>query len=174
MSVSLPRHANDGGRLLERIEPLHVEALYQLARIAALRGELAEAYSWLDRAVGAGYWDARTVREDEAFTALRQEERFRSVARAAWANGCIARLERPEREAFQKRAQIVAQAYDFLPERYFVVYRAEAGRGEARRRRACEMTLAPRNAADGARRTHDEAGPEGRPRSRTDESAPGH
>ncbi len=93
----------------ELAEERHVEILYDLARLNGLQGNRAKAYEWLQRAADAGFWDALRMREDEAFATLREEALFRNTVRRAWANGYIAMLERPEREEFQRREQILAE-----------------------------------------------------------------
>lgn len=95
-------------------EPLHVEALYDVARTHALMGSNEAAYEWFQRALDAGFWDPDQVKQDPAFTAMRQEDRFRAMMRAAWAKGYIAMLERPERESFQKREKVM-EALAFRP-----------------------------------------------------------
>ena len=92
----------------ERVGPPHTEALYDLARLHALRGETVAAYSWLQRAVGAGFWDARRLREDGAFEPFRAEENFLELMRGAWANGYRLMLEHEERASFQKPDEVVA------------------------------------------------------------------
>lgn len=96
------------GAMNDIVEPEHMEILFGIARLHALRGDKPAAYAWLDRAVGAGYWNAQLLRSDEAFAGMREEQLFRELVRAAWANGYIAMLERPEREEFQKPAEVLA------------------------------------------------------------------
>jgi ubiquinone/menaquinone biosynthesis C-methylase UbiE len=94
-------------RMAGAVQIQHMDALYALARIHALLGEAAKAYHWLAAAVDAGYWDMKKIREDEAFAAMRQDEYFKTLSRAAWANGYLAMLERDQREDFQKKKEIL-------------------------------------------------------------------
>jgi SAM-dependent methyltransferase len=89
------------------VEPIHVETLCNIARLHCMLGEKIKAYEWLQMAVGAGYWDVRKLREDECFKEFSEENRFRTLARAAWANGYIAMLEREERDEFQKPDEVM-------------------------------------------------------------------
>jgi TolB-like protein/DNA-binding SARP family transcriptional activator/Tfp pilus assembly protein PilF len=54
---------------------------YQLAVAAALDGRRAEVYSWLQRAVGAGYIHWRWMQYDPALAPLRGEPRFDAILR---------------------------------------------------------------------------------------------
>lgn len=89
------------------VEPKHVETLYSIARAHCLLGHKIEAYEWLQRCVDAGFWNAQRLHTDEDFKILQGENRFRAIVRGAWANGYIAMLERDERDAFQKPAQVM-------------------------------------------------------------------
>lgn len=101
-------------KMNDAVEPLHVEALYDVARTQALMGSKEAAYAWFQRALDAGFWDPDQVKQDPAFAAMRQEDRFRAMMRAAWAKGYIAMLERPERESFQRREKVM-EALAFRP-----------------------------------------------------------
>ena len=94
-------------KMNEVAEPLHVQALYGVARTNALLGHKEQAYEWFQRALDAGFWDPDQVKADKAFAALRQEDRFKSMMKGAWTKGYIAMLERPERESFQKRDKVM-------------------------------------------------------------------
>ena len=94
--------------LNEQVEPIHLEALFNLSAAYAKLGNRPEAYAWLQRAVDAGFWDVDAIREGEAFKDLRGEPRFKALARLAWTKGYLAMLERKERAAFQKPEQIMA------------------------------------------------------------------
>jgi len=109
------RKAGDPVRLMElaealneQVEPIHLEALFNLSAAYAKLGNRPEAYAWLQRAVDAGFWDVDAIREGEAFKDLRGEPRFKALARLAWTKGYLAMLERKERAAFQKPEQIMA------------------------------------------------------------------
>lgn len=95
-------------RMADAVQQKHMDALYAVARIHALRGETPQAYQFLDAAVDAGYWDRKTMLEDEAFAAMRDDDYFKTLARAAWANGYTAMLERDQREDFQRKDEILA------------------------------------------------------------------
>ena len=68
----------------------------------------------LERLGQAGLFDVGRVRRDEAFSSLREEERFRKAVRAIWLRGYLWLLERPERDAYQKPDQVMA-ALAFRP-----------------------------------------------------------
>jgi len=89
------------------VEAQHYETLYGIARIYAFLGNKPKAYEWLDRAVGAGFWDAQLMRNDEAFKGMMEEKRFKDLARSARATAYIAMLERPERAEFQKPEEVM-------------------------------------------------------------------
>jgi ubiquinone/menaquinone biosynthesis C-methylase UbiE len=95
-------------------EPQHYETLYSIARIYALLDNRPKAYEWLDRAVDAGFWDAQSLKNEEAFKGMREEKRFRDLVRGAWAKGYIAMLERPERAVFQKPDEVM-KAFELRP-----------------------------------------------------------
>ena len=90
------------------VEPQHLETLYNIACLHSLLGHRGQAYAWLERAVDAGYWDARNLLGDDDLQSLREEKAFRALARRAWANGYIAMLEREDREEFQKPDEVMA------------------------------------------------------------------
>jgi SAM-dependent methyltransferase len=94
-------------RLVEALEPDHVEALYAAARAHAQLGHREEVYLYLNRAIGAGFWDRSRLNSDEAFAGYRQEELFRTLAKRAWARGYASLLERPNREEVQKSPEIM-------------------------------------------------------------------
>jgi SAM-dependent methyltransferase len=98
----------------EIIWPLQWEAMYSTARACALAGDRRKAYEYLFRAVDSGYWDAKTMMEDDAFAAIHEEKLFRKLASSARANGYIWMLEREEREEFQKPAEVM-KAFELRP-----------------------------------------------------------
>ncbi len=101
-------------RLVSATEGEHVEALYQAARLHARLGHREQAYLLLARAVGAGFDNRDRLLEDEAFTAFRNEDLFRAMARKAWARGYTNLLERANREQVQKSPEIM-KALAFKP-----------------------------------------------------------
>jgi SAM-dependent methyltransferase len=96
------------------VEGEHVEALYRVARLHALLGHREEACESLGRLSQAGLFDVSRVRRDEAFSLLREDERYRKAVRAIWLRGYLWLLERPERDAYQKPDQVMA-ALAFRP-----------------------------------------------------------
>lgn len=82
--------------------------LYDLAALHAKRGRRAEMYEYLYSLADAGYWDARRLRDDDAFAAFREEPLFGKLVRKTWANGYLAMLERDEREDFQHKDEILS------------------------------------------------------------------
>jgi ubiquinone/menaquinone biosynthesis C-methylase UbiE len=96
------------GKALDEIAaPMHYETLYNMARVHALLGNAPKAYEYLKKAVDAGFWDIQRMRKDDDFAAIRDEQLFKDLSRAAWANGYIGMLERDEREEFQKSPEIM-------------------------------------------------------------------
>ncbi len=98
----------------EIIWPVQWEAMYNTARAHALAGDRRKAYEYLYWAIDSGYWDARTMMEDEAFTGIKEEMLFKKLARSARANGYIWMLEREGREEFQKPEQVM-EAFELRP-----------------------------------------------------------
>lgn len=94
-------------RLNEVAEAKHVETLYAVARLHGLLGHPDEAFAWLERAAAAGILDVYEVRQDEAFAALRDEERFKTLTRKIWLAGYLWLLERPERDDYQKPEEVM-------------------------------------------------------------------
>jgi len=101
-------------RLEAVVEGEHVEALYRVARLHALLSHREEACEALERLGQAGLFDVSRVRKDEAFSSLREDERFKKAVRAIWFRGYLWLLERPERDAYQKPDQVMA-ALAFRP-----------------------------------------------------------
>jgi ubiquinone/menaquinone biosynthesis C-methylase UbiE len=93
--------------LNEHAEQQHLEALYRLARLQALAGHRDQALEWLERVHQAGLFGVQRVRRDEAFSALRDDPRFRSVTQAIWMKGYLWLLERPERDAYQQPERVM-------------------------------------------------------------------
>jgi 2-polyprenyl-3-methyl-5-hydroxy-6-metoxy-1,4-benzoquinol methylase len=95
-------------------EEEHLEALYEVARRHALLGHRDEACEALERLGQAGLFDVSRARKDEAFAALREDDRYRKAVRAIWFRGYLWLLERPERDVYQKPGQVMA-ALAFRP-----------------------------------------------------------
>lgn len=95
-------------RLREVIEPKYIETLYNIARMHCLLGHEDQACEWLEKAVDAGYRDARRLERDDDFESIRKQERFRALVKRAWASGYIAMLEREQRAEYQKPDQVMA------------------------------------------------------------------
>jgi ubiquinone/menaquinone biosynthesis C-methylase UbiE len=89
------------------IEERHCETLFNIGLCNFRLGQKVKAYEWFQRAVDAGFWDTRRFTANEEFAAVKGEERFKEIARGAWANGYIYLLERPERDEFQKPAEVL-------------------------------------------------------------------
>jgi len=119
-------------------EEKHVETLYRVARLHALLGHREEACESLERLSQAGLFDVGRVRRDEAFSSLREDERFRKAVRAIWLRGYLWLLERPERDTYQKPDQVMA-ALAFRPgERV-----ADVGAGSGYFARRISKTVGP-------------------------------
>ncbi len=98
----------------EVVWPVQWEAMYNTARAYSLAGDRRKTYEYLYWAIDSGYWDARTMMADEAFTAIKDEKLFKKLARSARANGYIWMLEREGREEFQKPQQVM-DAFELKP-----------------------------------------------------------
>jgi ubiquinone/menaquinone biosynthesis C-methylase UbiE len=101
-------------QMVAATEPDHIEALYTLAGFHARIGHREQAYLFLSRAIGAGFWDRDRLRGDEAFKDYREDDLFKSLTRRAWARGYFDLLERPNREDVQKSPAIM-KALAFRP-----------------------------------------------------------
>jgi SAM-dependent methyltransferase len=95
-------------------EAEHAETLYRVARLDALLGQRDEACEALERLASAALFDVGRIRQDEAFAAMREDERFKKAVRVVWLRGYLWLLERPERDAYQKPDQVMA-ALAFRP-----------------------------------------------------------
>ena len=95
-------------RLEGIVEEEHVESVYRVARLHALLSHREEACESLERLGQAGLFDVGRVRRDEAFSPLREDERFKKAVRAIWLRGYLWLLERPERDDYQKPDQVMA------------------------------------------------------------------
>ena len=76
----------------------HAETLFRVARLNALLGHREEASAALETLSRAALFDVGRIRRDEAFSALREDERFKKAVRAIWLRGYLWLLERPERD----------------------------------------------------------------------------
>jgi len=83
------------------------EALYRVARVRAFLGQRTEALDALERAHGAGLFDASALRKDGAFAALVDDARFQALAKAVRLKGYLWLLERKERDADQKPDEVM-------------------------------------------------------------------
>ena len=86
----------------------HTSALYEVAKLFARGGDRVDAYAWLHRAIGAGFWDVKRLREDPVFADYQADPSFVEFVRGAWANGYRMMLDHDERESFQKPEQVIA------------------------------------------------------------------
>ncbi len=106
---NLAKAAAVAEQMVQATEDDHVEALYAAAQTHARLGHREQAYLFLDRAMGAGFYDRGRLLEDEAFKDYRGEDLFKSLARRAWARGYVSLLERANREDVQKSADIMKE-----------------------------------------------------------------
>ena len=67
----------------EIVWPVQWEAMYNTARAHALAGDRRKAYEYLYWAIDSGYWDARTMMEDDAFAGIKEEALFKKLAGSA-------------------------------------------------------------------------------------------
>jgi SAM-dependent methyltransferase len=93
--------------LRDALDAERIDVLYRIAGLHALLGRKEQAYAALQQAFDAGFWDFAGLRKNDDFKSIRDEERFRAMARKAWSAQYIAMLERDEREEFQKPAQVM-------------------------------------------------------------------
>lgn len=93
--------------LRDRLDEQRIDVLYRIAGLQALLGRREEAYAALQQAFDAGFWDFAGLRRNDDFRTIRDEERFRAMARKAWSAQYIAMLERDEREEFQQPARVM-------------------------------------------------------------------
>ncbi|MFH1754714.1 MAG: methyltransferase domain-containing protein [Candidatus Latescibacterota bacterium] len=88
--------------------PKHIAALYKTAAMHCLLGHKEHAYQWVRWTLEAGFWDYRRLLADEDFTLIREEERFTNLVTKTRIQRYLEMLERPEREEFQKPAEVMA------------------------------------------------------------------
>ena len=93
--------------LRDALDAERIDVLYRIAGLHALLGRKEQAYAALQQAFDAGFWNFAGLRKNDDFKSIRDEERFRAMARKAWSAQYIAMLERDEREEFQKPAQVM-------------------------------------------------------------------
>jgi ubiquinone/menaquinone biosynthesis C-methylase UbiE len=113
-------------RLNDAAEEEHLEALYRLARLHARAGQADRALECLERLGQAGLFDVQRLRADDAFTALRDDARFKAIAQAIWMKGYLWILERPERDAYQQPDRVM-QELAFRPGERVAVIGAGSG-----------------------------------------------
>jgi ubiquinone/menaquinone biosynthesis C-methylase UbiE len=100
--------------MLELTFEKHIATLYNIAAMHSLLGHKKQAYQWLQYTLDAGWYDYRKLREDEDFALIREEEKFKSMIRGAWAKQYLAMLEREERDEFQQPDRVM-QTLAFKP-----------------------------------------------------------
>lgn len=138
-------------------ETAHVEALYRLARLHALAGQKDAACEALERIPQVGLFDVGRLRRDEAFAALRGDERddyqkpeqvmatlaFRPGGRVViidfrpkpieerpWGPPPQQKMSRDEVDAAMAEAGLVPlRVHEFLTEQFFVEYQPGEVRG---------------------------------------------
>lgn len=93
--------------LNEIVEFEHVASLYRLARLHALLGEREQAYEALERMHAAGLFNAHEIRRDEAFAAMREEDRFKDFTNRVRFKAYLWLLERPERDEYQQPERVM-------------------------------------------------------------------
>ncbi len=94
-------------KLNEAVEAEHVGLLYRIARFHALLGKKKEALEWLKRASEAGVVDRFQLRSDEAFLAIKDDERFRALSRSISIKDYAAMLDRKERDEYQMPEKVM-------------------------------------------------------------------
>ncbi len=66
---------------MHELRPDHIETLYNTACLHCLLGEKDAAYTWLNKAVEAGYKDADFLMGDDDFKTIRNEDKFRAIVK---------------------------------------------------------------------------------------------
>ena len=66
---------------MHALRPKDVNTLYNTACLHCLLGHKAEAYTWIEKAIDAGYRDADHMLDDADFKTIRGEDRFRRLVR---------------------------------------------------------------------------------------------
>jgi 2-polyprenyl-3-methyl-5-hydroxy-6-metoxy-1,4-benzoquinol methylase len=89
------------------VQEPHTAILLDIARLHARRDDKVKCFEALKRLKNAGYWDVRTILQEEAYAAYRQDPMFRELSRGIWANGYLLMLERDERRDFQKPEEVM-------------------------------------------------------------------
>ncbi len=67
---------------IQKLSPKDSGAMYNVACFTCLQGKHEEAYTWLEKAIEAGYDDADHMMGDNDFKSIRQEDRFLKLAKS--------------------------------------------------------------------------------------------
>ena len=73
------KEAMEAAKKLHELQPSDADTVYNIACLHCLMGEKDEAYTWLEKAVAAGYRDADHMMQDKDFRTIRGEDRFRKI-----------------------------------------------------------------------------------------------
>jgi predicted esterase len=66
---------------MHKLEPEHLDTLYNTACLNCLLGHKDQAYVWLDKAIEAGFRDAEHLARDDDFKTIRAEDKFRAIVK---------------------------------------------------------------------------------------------
>ncbi len=64
---------------LHRLNPESIDTIYNIACMHCLLGHEEKAYTWLEKAVAAGYDNAEHLRQDDDFKTIRGQDRFAGI-----------------------------------------------------------------------------------------------
>ncbi len=71
------------GLIMHEMRPKDLGTQYNVACLYCLLGKKDKAYSWLDKAIDAGYSGADQMRNDDDFKSIRGEDRFKALLKKA-------------------------------------------------------------------------------------------
>ncbi|MFH1313248.1 MAG: methyltransferase domain-containing protein [Candidatus Eisenbacteria bacterium] len=94
-------------RINEIVESGHIEALYDMACLYSLQGENEKAYFALERAVGAGFHDAKHLLKDTDLESVCKEAWFKSIVDEAQFKDDLISMAREDERDFQTPGDIL-------------------------------------------------------------------
>jgi len=94
-------------KMYDVVAPPHITVCYNIAAMHCLLGNKEQAYEWLRYSFDAGFSDFRGLMADENFASVRDEERFKKMARKTRIDRYLAMLERPDRDEFQMPEKVM-------------------------------------------------------------------
>ncbi len=85
---------------LHRLNPDSVDAIYNIACMHCLLGHEDKAYTWLEKAVTAGYSNADHLLQDDDFTTIRGQDRFAEIVQRVREKGQRSEVPVQDRASF--------------------------------------------------------------------------